>query len=314
MSRLGRDNSSIPGADGALFARDGSTSTPAARSYMVMAPRGRWAMALLVASSMLILYLPVLAHAVDVWGSDQEFSFGFLVPPIALGLVWMRRRTLREALGSGANLGLLGLLSGLTLYLVSDRSGIHALAGASFILTAPGAMGYLYGLNAGRAIFFPALILTLGMSLYRGLLNSVGFTLQGLTARYAASAASLGGVPVHRSGVDLYAGQFHFVVAEACSGLSSLLALLCLGTLLVGLAQASLPRRLFLLVLVVPIVLVANVARVTLVLVLAQTFGEAVAHGFVHGFFSAALFLAALGLFFIAGSALGCYTHIGATA
>src|SRR5581483_1213802 len=105
------------------------------------------------------------------------------------------------------------------------------------------------------------------------------------------------GVPVRRSGFDLFVGRFHFVVAEACSGLSSLLALLCLATLIVGLAHSSPARRIILILLVVPIVLTANVIRVTLVLTLAQVFGLAVAHGFVHGFFSAALFLAALGLF-----------------
>jgi exosortase len=154
----------------------------------------------------------------------------------------------------------------------------------------------------------------MGLCLFRGLLSSVGFALQGLTARYAASAASMLGVPVRRSGVDLFVDQFHFTVAEACSGLSSLLALLCLGTLLVSLARASPLRRLFMLALIVPIILIANVVRVTLVLTLARVYGLAVVHGFIHGLFSAVLFLCALGLFCLVGSALGCYPRLGALA
>ena len=259
-------------------------------------------------------YLPVFAHAVDVWRLDEEFSFGFLVPPIALGLVWMRRRAILAAVDTGSQVGLIAVLSGLALYVASARSGVHAIAGASFAITAPGAIAYLYGIRAARAAFFPIAFLTFGLCLYRGLLYSVGFTLQNITARYAAVAASHFGAPVHRDGVDLFVGQFHFVVAEACSGMSSLLALLCLGTLVVGLTPASLPRRFLLIGLILPIVLIANVTRVALVLTLAQVFGQAVAHGFIHGAFSAVLFLAAVGLFFLVGHILGCYRTIGVMA
>jgi exosortase len=262
---------------------------------------------------LLALYLPVFAHAVTVWSTDQEFSFAFLVPPIALGLLWLRRREIRAACGRGSNAGLLPLVGGLLMLVAGARSGVHAIGGASFAVTVLGAAAYVYGITAARALAFPVAFLTCGLVLFRGLLSSVGFGLQELTARYAASAAALVGLPVRRVGVDLFAGQFHFVVAEACSGLSSLLALLCLGTLIVGLAPLSLLRRIVLIALVVPIVLAANVIRVALVLVLARVFGLGVAHGFVHGFFSAALFLAALSLFLLVGSALGCYPRTTAT-
>lgn len=268
----------------------------------------------IVAAVLALVYLPVFAHAADVWASDQEFSFAFLVPPITVVLLWLRRDMVRRALAPGSNSGLILLVGGLLILVAGARGGIHAVEGASFAVTALGAIAYLYGVATARALLFPLGFLTISLCLFRGLLSSVGFSLQGLTARYATAAASLAGMPVRRSGFDLFVGQFHFVVAEACSGLSSLLALLCLATLIVGLAQTSPARRIILILLVVPIVLTANVIRVTLVLGLAQVFGLAVAHGFVHGFFSAALFLAALGLFFLVGSLLGCYSGIAATA
>jgi exosortase len=268
----------------------------------------------LTTAALLLLYVPALSHAAEVWRTDQEFSFAFLVPPFALFLLWLRRGALRAALAPSANIGLLPLLAGLVLLLVGVRSGIHAIAGASFLPTALGAAAYLYGVAAARTLFYPLAFFTASLSLYRGLLNSVGFTLQELTARSAARLALLLGVPVRRTGVDLFVGQFHFVVAEACSGLSSLLALVCLGALLVGLAQASLPRRLALIVLVLPIVLAANIIRVTLVLALARPMGLAIATGFLHGTLSAVLFLCASGLFFLVGSSLGCYPRFAATA
>ena len=75
----------------------------------------------------------------------------------------------------------------------------------------------------------------------------------------SAGAASVLGFTVNRSGVDLFTRNVHLVVAESCSGMDSLLALLCLGALFVSLTQASIGRRLLLLTAVVPITLAANV-------------------------------------------------------
>jgi exosortase len=248
----------------------------------------------------------VLAHAFEVWTTDQEFSFALLVPPITLGLLWLRRRALLAAVGRGAAVGLVPLLCGLLLLLASTRSGVHAMAGAALLPTVLGITIYLYGVAAARVVAFPAAFLTASLCLYRGLLNSVGFALQAATARASAGLAGLLGTQVHRSGADLFVGRFHFVVAEACSGMSSLVALLCLGILVAGLTQATVPRRLILLVLIVPIVLAANIIRVTLVLMLSHPFGLAVAQSPLHEVLSAVLFLGAFGQFCLLGRVLGC--------
>lgn len=274
--------------------------------------RGRGALiaAVVVTIALIALYLPTFAHAVGVWSQDEEFSFAFLVPPIALGLAWLRRDNIRGSLGAGSNLGLIVLLGGLLMLLASARSGVNVIAGASFVVTALGVIGYLYGLRALRATFYPVAFLAFGLCLYRGLLVSLGFTLQNLTAVSSARVSTLVGVPVQRNGVDLAVGQFHFVVAQACSGMSSLLALLCLGSVMVGLARSSMSRRVLMILLIVPIVLVANIVRVTLVLTLSQVVGLAVVNSIIHGAFSAIIFLIAFGLFFLAGKVVGCSPRI----
>lgn len=282
-----------------------------AREYGT-APRQTVITATIVSAVLLIVYIPVFAHAVDVWRSDSEFSFGFFLPPITLCLLWLRRKRLLHSLGTGEGRGMLALVAGLLLLLASARSGVHAIAGASFVLTALGAADYLYGRRTAALLFFPISFLCLGLCLYRGLLNSVGFALQRETAAASSMVASLFGVSVRRSGVDLYVGSFHFVVAEACSGMSSLLALLCLGMLMVGLTRTSWQRRALLIALILPITLAANIIRVTLVLTLSQVVGLTVVDSLVHGTLSAVLFLAAMALFLLAGKVLGCYPAFGA--
>jgi exosortase len=255
---------------------------------------------------LLALYVPVFVHAVDVWRSDPEFSFGFAVPPVAIALLWFRRASLRAAVAPGRVIGLIPLVGGLAMYVVSARINVHALAGASVLLVGFGAVEFLYGTNAARLAAFPLAFLTAGLSLYRGIFNTLGFAMQEITATLSAPLASLVGVPVRQSGVDLFTGNLHVVVAQACSGMDSLVALLCLGGLIVGISSGSLPWRVALLTSVLPIILVANVVRVTLVLVLFGPIGSSVTSGLVHEALDVFVFLgAALTFWFVAG-ALKC--------
>jgi exosortase len=270
------------------------------------APRIDVMMAATVVVAITLVYLPVIAHAIDVWRLDQEFSFGFLVPPVALGLAAWRWREVAAAQGTGPAASLLVLAIGLVLLLVGSRSGVHAVAAVSFLPVLLGAVAYLYGVGVARLLALPAVLLTGSLSLYRGLLSSVGFALQQLTAQASAGAATAIGVPVRRSGVDLFAGDLHLVVAQACSGMDSLLALLCLGLTVVGLVRAPIARRALLIALVLPIILAANVLRVTLALLLFRAVGRAAAAGLLHEFLSASLFVLATVLFFGTGAALRC--------
>jgi exosortase len=263
-------------------------------------------LAVVTYAAVLLAYSPQFLHAVDVWGSDAEFGFAFLMPPLSALLLWLRRRRIRLEVRRGDQLGLIPFAGGLLVYLLAARLGIHALGGLSFAATVLGVVVYLHGAAAARVVAFPIGFLTVGLALYRGLLDTVGFTLQHLTAQAAAAGAAALGIPVQRSGVDLFVGGLHFVVAEACSGLSSLVALLCLGGLVIGVVNTTPPRRVLMMMLVLPIVFVANTARVTLVLFLARSFGLAVAQGFIHGLFSAVLFLGALSLFLFAVVMLQC--------
>lgn len=256
--------------------------------------------------ALLVLYIPVFTQAIAVWSSDAAFSFAYLAPPLTLGLLWLRRRDIQASLGPGSNLGMIGLPVGLLLLVLDWHLGAPALGGASFIVTALGAVASLYGLRTARAVLLPCLCLGLGLCLYRGLLGSLGFTLQRVTAASAATLTGALGVTVHRDGVDLFTANAHFVVAASCSGLGPLLALLCLGTLVVGLTQTTPVRKAILIALIAPIEVVANIMRVTLALVLSRPFGLAVAQGFLHDLLGVALFLCALSQLLLVDRLLRC--------
>ncbi len=270
----------------------------------------RAATTVLLAAALVLLVWPAVAHAIEVWSTDEEFTYGFLIPPIAAALLWWRREALRRSLGAGHWAGLLLVAASIVLMLVSRRTGFNALAGIAVTPLLIGAAAYLWGWRAARVIAFPALFLVFGLGLYRGLLNSVGFALQDVTARGAGLAGSLIGLDVVRDGLVLHSASasppYAFVVAQTCSGMSSLLSLLALAALWMYVARGPLHGQLAMVAGVLPLVLVANTARVTMVLLVAALFGEDAALGFFHGASSLVLFGLALTGLLAFSRVVGC--------
>jgi exosortase len=236
------------------------------------------------------------------------FTFGFLIPVLSLGLLWGRRQALRQqrAAARGSSWGLACVLMALAMFVLSRRTGVNVLGGLAVLPLLWGAALYLGGWGVLRVIAFPIGFLVFGLGLYRGLLSSVGFLLQDLTARGSAFAGQVVGLPVVRDGVILSSDRFTFVVAEACSGMSSLLSLLALATLWMSFTSGRLGGRAAVLLSVLPLVIVANTLRVTAVLVVAWFFGPDAALGFFHGASSLVLFGAALGGLLLVSRAAGC--------
>jgi exosortase len=257
-------------------------------------PPSLLAPAVLLAATAALVW-PALWHAVAVWSSTEEFSYGFLILPISAGLVWWRRRQLARSLADGSRWGLAIAAAALLVYLAAWRLGIHALAGLAVSPLLWGVVVYLWGWRTGRELAFPIAFLAFGLGVFRGLLDSVGFALQGVTAVGAGTLAGLVGVPVVRDGLVLSSDRFNVVVAEGCSGMSSLVALLALAALWTHAAAGPAWARALVLLSAAPLVVLANSLRVALVLVVADLFGQPAALGYFHGFSSLVLFGVAVG-------------------
>jgi exosortase len=263
------------------------------------------------------LVWPAFAHAVDVWSTDEEFTYGFLIPPIALAILWWRREALRRSLGHGDRAGLLVVIASIVALLVSRRTGINVVGGAAVSPLLIGMAAYLWGWRAARVLAFPSVFLIFGLGLYRGLLSSVGFTLQDVTAIGAGWTGRAIGLDVVRDGLVLHSvsstPEFAFIVAQTCSGMSSLLSLLSLAALWMYATRGGVGGRLIVFAAVLPLVLVANTTRVTLVLLIASLFGQDAALGFFHGASSLILFGLALAGLLLVSRTVGCKLQVFAT-
>lgn len=108
------------------------------------------------------------------------------------------------------------------------------------------------------------------------------------------------GVPVFREGVTLYIAQYQLLVEDACAGMNSLMGLISISLFYIYVLRGAEWRyALFLVCLIVPVAVLANMVRISLLVLLTWGWGDAVAQGFLH--FTAGFVLFALALLLIFG-------------
>ena len=136
-------------------------------------------------------------------------------------------------------------------------------------------------------------------------MNAVAFPLQLFAAQSATFCMQAAGIPVLREGNVIQLANTTLEVAEACSGIRSLQALLALGAVYGYFTQKAAWKRWALLLLSVPIAIAANAFRVAGTGFLAHYWGSEMAQGFYHSFAGWIVFVVAFALLLGCGALLG---------
>lgn len=258
------------------------------------------------------LYYPVLVDLVSQWRADENYSHGFLIPLVSAYLIWQRRERLQHILVKGSAWGYPVLLAGLILLIVSQAGLFGYPARFSLLVVFTGLTLFLGGPKVLRVVAFPLAYLLFMIPLPAPALNQIAFPLQLQAARLATGTLDVLNVPVLREGNIIDLPSMRLEVAEACSGIRSLISLMALAVIYAYFAQTKWGPRLVLALSAIPIALVANAARVTLTGVLVETVDPRVALGFYHTFSGVVIFGLAFGLLALEGLALSRLTGQGA--
>jgi exosortase len=260
-----------------LEARIESTASPRAASRLQAAAPWAFATALLVA-----LYLPVLYYMGLHWSQVEDYSHGFLIAPLAGYFIWERRNKLARAPIETDWWGLVPLALG-SATLAIGRLGSELMnLRVSFVLSLIGLVLLLLGRKIFRVIAFPLLFLFLMVPLPQSLVNVVAFPLQLIAADMAVNALYFLGIPALREGNIIHLANSQLFVAEACSGLRSLMALITLGVVFAYFFRKSFVERVIIVLSAIPIAILVNSFRVALTGILTHNFGQAAADGVIH--------------------------------
>ncbi len=237
------------------------------------------------------LYGGILRDLAWQWWDDPNYTHGFLVPLFSGFLVWQRRKELAALPPSGSWIGLPVLLAGIGALLLGDIAAENFLIRSSLIVVLAGLVLFHLGRDSFRVVAFPLLFLFFMVPLPATLFYAIAFPLQSLAARNAAWTLDRLGVPVLLDGNVIHLTRLSLGVAEACSGIRSLISLFSVA---VGWAVLTLPGIWGMTVFVaavVPITILANAGRVVATGLIAQWFGIEYAQGFFHTFSSWLVFV-----------------------
>lgn len=249
---------------------------------------------LAIAAVLALAYWSTLRWLANAWTTNDYYTHGWLVPPVALFLAWRVRKALAAAPlqpNRAANLWALSLAVGLYAWAYAWRDPF--LFSLSLIAALWAIPLYLLGWARAKHLLVPALFLLLAVP-PPGLLY-IGLELQELAVWGTTAFLALFGVAFVQDNFTITAGGLSFEVVPMCSGLSSSISILTLTTIVTVLSPLRGWAKGVLLAASVPIALVANVLRIALTILIGTTWGPEASQGFFHGASSLVVFLLALG-------------------
>jgi exosortase A len=250
------------------------------------------------------LYYAVMERLVCDWIKLPDFSHGFLVPLISLYFVYERRKRLSTLTSSGRWVGLGLVILGILLLLLGNLATEYFTMRFSMLVVIGGLILFLLGKEYFKILLFPLIFLIFMIPIPSILIDRITFPMQLFASKVAAKSLFLIGIPVLREGNIIQLVNTSLEVAEACSGIRSLISLLALSIVFAYFSQKETWKRVLIVLSTFPIAIVANAARVSGTGILAGKYGDSVAQGFFHGFSGWILFVVAFICLFIVGSLL----------
>jgi exosortase len=240
---------------------------------------------LAVIAATLLVYAPILYYMMLHWRAVDDYSHGFLIVPLAIYFAWEKWPVLKRAPTEGSWLGLIPLAVG-AFALTVGRLGVELMSmRMGFVFTLIGLVLLLFGKQVTRILAFPLLFLFLMVPLPQSLVNIIAFPLQLVAASVAVWFLHLLHIPALLEGNIIHLANTQLFVAEACSGLRSLMALLTLGVVLAQFFRKGRPVQQLVIVLsTFPIAIFVNAVRVALTGFLTHNYGLEAATGFIHEF------------------------------
>jgi len=245
------------------------------------------------------LYASILGRLVGQWWNDPNFSHGFFVPAFALFVLWQDRSRLASLPRAPSLWGLLILVTALCVLVVGVLGAELFLSRVSLLLLIAGLVVLFLGWNYLRAVLFPFAFLILMIPIPAIIFNQITFPLQILASKVAAAVLPLAGAPVLREGNVINLPTMPLEVAEACSGIRSLLSLATLAIIYGYLMETRNSVRVVLTLAAVPIAVAANSSRIVGTGLLVQYWDPSKAEGFFHAFSGWLIFVISLVMLFL---------------
>ncbi len=211
---------------------------------------------------------------------NQEHSK--LIPPIVLWLLWYHRKEIAAAPKNGNNLGLLFVLVGVAFYIVGARAMQPRVSLFGFPFLIFGSVLFLWGSRVARILLFPIALLFFMIPL--GAIEQMTFKLQFLIIGIVRALSHLFGIAIYAVGTSIHpvSGDWGFDIAEGCSGIRSLIAMIMITGIYVHICERKLWKKVTILCFSILFAIIGNAGRIFTIIVLARFGFSKFAGGIYH--------------------------------
>ena len=241
----------------------------------------------------------------------EDMSFGWLVPVFSLYALWIARDKLKESVGRPSVFGVLACLPCMAVALLGTRGLQVRLEQGGFVGLCIALPWAFFGWRTAKLCVFPALFLLFTVPLAT-FLDAVTIHLRLLASSTAFAVLKGCGVEAVQRGTAIIsqgAHPFNIDVAEPCSGLRSLFALMALTAAYAWYTQPTWLRRFALFACSIPLAVLGNVVRILTICLCAAWTSSDFAMGFYHDYSGYIIFIVAISLMVACGEVISRFAE-----
>jgi exosortase D (VPLPA-CTERM-specific) len=245
-----------------------------------------------------VCYFGTLKGLIDVWYTDEDYSYGFLIPLVSAYLIWDRRVLLKSIPLSSNRIGGLFFFFFLfvSVYGILGSSPSAVRPAIPFMLLA--IVLFCFGTPVCKVLFFPLFFLIFMIPLPTAVQAGIGVPLKLVSTKLGAGILDVFGISAFVQGNIIDLGAIQLQVVDACSGLRYILPLLALGSLFACFFEKIKWKQAALVIFTIPIAVITNGIRIGATGFLSQKYGSGMAEGFFHAFSGWLVFMFAFVLLF----------------
>lgn len=218
---------------------------------------------------------------VDQWWNISTYNHVLFVPLIVGWLVYTRKDQLFGLVPQGWWPGLIPLAGALMLWLLGSLAGVNTASQLGAVVALQACVITILGPRIALANAFPLAYMLFLVPFGDELVPA----LQMITAELVIALTEWSGIPAIIDGVFIDTPVGLFEVAEACSGVKFLIAMIALGTLISYACFKHWKQRILFMVAAIALPILANGVRAWGTIYIAQFQGVEFAEGFDHIFY-----------------------------
>jgi exosortase len=236
----------------------------------------------------------MIARWSDKVSFGADYSHGYLIPFVSLGIIWYKREQFFNAPKQICMAGLYVIIAALLMHWVGAKMQQTRFSLISLILLLWGIPFYFFGWQVAKLLIFPCSYLIFCVPL--NFLDALSFPLQQAATAIAYHMLNGIGIECERVGTQLISPYFQLNVEAPCSGLRSLLAMTALTAVYAYFTQKTFIKKWLLFGLSIPIAVAGNIGRIISIALVSIVSGQKLGAGLYHDWSGYVLFTVAISL------------------